>query len=281
MNAGRILNLGTPLVDWITLTSYSEVFSEYWTHLSDKAARESDVVVTQRMQYVGKSYDTGRGALFLGEAVQRGRRHWMIQVSDEMADEYIAHTLYSIRYHDANCTRVDMQITEVEPEYWSQFDFLTRMKGIGGIVEWRESESEGRRWQTVYIGSRTSDRFVRVYQKETDARERLLRFEVEVKSARAMAVMRRIAEGHTVRQLLLAETQRVNDQKVREIFEPALVGVLPVGAVVKRRSSAARQELWLRNVALPALRRYANSAEHSELLIREFREVLEHGTYKR
>jgi hypothetical protein len=90
---------------------------------------------------------------------------------------YLSQNLTSlVRY-----TRIDLQITIPLPEWHSARALKDHMGAGGAMVELIEGKSG---LDTVYIGSRESAHFWRVYVKEDENKRRFLRFEVEIKHDR-------------------------------------------------------------------------------------------------
>jgi hypothetical protein len=129
------------------------------------------------MQYTGRSYIHGG---FVGQAMQDGRLHTFCKVSGRMADPilyYLSQNLTSlVRY-----TRVDLQITIPLPDWHSARILKDYMEASNHLAELIEGKAG---LDTVYIGSRKSSHFWRIYVKESENKDRFLRFEVEIKHDR-------------------------------------------------------------------------------------------------
>ena len=261
-----MLTLYSPLVDWITMTSFHEYFWGYWQSV---AARKSDDDREQsRIGYRGVGISTGEGSLFVGQGNQKGRDHYIMQCGGELANGILGHVAKAYTQYTSRVTVLDLQITIPEPDDWQQKDLLAATMEQGKVSGWVESrDREVGPLQTVYIGSWQSDRMIRVYVKSTAENARLLRFEVHYKGLRADAAARSILlRGVTPRQILVAEVQR-NGIKNLSPFEKALGKATPHHVRVRQKSSLARTEGWIRKTVIPALNRYANNkaADHSVL----------------
>lgn len=261
-----MLTLYQPLIDWVTMTSWHEGFWGYWRsiaeHLQKKTREQS------RLNYHGHGVKTGEGTLFVGEGVQKGREHYIMQVGGELSGSVISKVAHAYESYSSRVTVIDLQITIPHPDDWKQESLLYNILSTGRIAGWAESQDrKAGRLQTVYIGSWQSDRLIRVYVKLTEGDEKLLRFEVHYKGLRADAAARAIMfDGVTVRQILIAEVQR-NGSDYLEPFEAALGNGAPYHVRVKQRSSLSKTENWIRTTVIPALNRYANNSSADDSLI--------------
>lgn len=278
----NMLTLYRPLIDWITLTSFHEGFPSYWM---TKVWTYEQVIGQQtdqrRLNYYGDAADTGTGTIYIGTGLQKERTHYMMQIGGESANDNMHEVYHSIDAYQAKVTTIDLQITVPKPQKWSQFDFLARMHDNGRIVGWHESrDKKAGEMESVYMGSWDSLRFSKVYVKLTAGNEKLLRYEVRYKRDMAQEVINLMKSGRaTLSQLLKSELMRSGDMDLRNLFEGCLSGIVPIGVKVKQTSSRTKQREWLLNVALPALKKYVNSKDSSPMVIRQFLDVLEYGSW--
>jgi hypothetical protein len=261
-----MLTLYQPLIDWVTMTSWHEEFWSYWRRVSETL--KHDTREQSRINYHGIGVKTGEGTLFVGQGVQKGREHYIMQAGGELSDSVMSKVARAYNTYAARVTVIDLQITIPFPEGWKQSDLLSRVLETGRIAGWAESEDrKAGRLQTVYIGSWQSDRLIRVYVKLTEGDEKLLRFEVHYKALRADAAARAIMyDGVTARQILIAEVQRHGSAHL-EPFEIALGNGAPHHVRVKQRSSLSKTENWIRTTVIPALNRYSNNKSADMSLI--------------
>jgi len=278
------LTLYKAIFDWFTVTSFDERFGELWQSHGEHLRGVREVSTGQRrINYRGRSWETDRGVMYVGYGEQRERPHWMVQIGGELADEFLQSVIYCLANYQANVTRADIQITVPEPKGWSQFDLLTRLHNRGKLVKFDESvDRRAGRLETVYIGSRASLSFMRVYVKTTVADERLLRLEIETKRDKAEAIISLLESGRaTQSQYMLSQVQRLPDIKLRKIYESPLAGLIPHDTKVQTRSSNAKRREWLMHVCLPAFKKYINAKDSSPVVAEEFLKAIEYGSWHR
>lgn len=185
---------------------------------------------------------------------------FMLRVSGAGAN--VAATLWG---EDVNITRLDVQATLRSAEDipgWGQvslFQAETEQKKYprrGGYPHMILIDGRGR-GDSVLVGSRTSDRYGRMYDKaresEDPAYERCWRYEIEFKGAMAVAAMRHIAGSEDRRQasgvLALAE--------FREWRFPVPAVEMPEGTrtyVPAPYSDNERRLAWLKRQVEPTIR---------------------------
>ena len=196
--------LNNPMFDWLTLTTFEidSALKMRYLHAYDSYTPAS------RLQYKGVQ---GEG-VFFGEATQGGRQHWMFQASGEMADYVFMGYPRDFGPYDWNVTRCDLQVTIPIPPRFSSRDLYDDLQIWDGPGKPRISQllQSGDGNDTVYVGSRSSDRFTRIYVKPIDGGLKALRFECEYKGEHAHRVFqdciaeprnRRFILGYEVRSL--------------------------------------------------------------------------------
>lgn len=199
------MHLNIARCDYLTLTTFKNGDS-FISSIADlypiQYAKEA-----KRGGYQGHEWD----GLFVGVGKQRRKAHFILRASGEGSDT----VMWRTRDLNCRCTRIDLQVTVWMPEKYEArklYDILkssdTIWPGRRLVPELRES---GDGLDTVYIGSRTSDRFARVYIKpDTRGEPAYLRFEMEFKGAMAQAVRNAIVEKHgTVKHILRSELNRL------------------------------------------------------------------------
>lgn len=123
---------------------------------------------------------------FVGVGEQSGKRHVVVQVSGSEANQ-LAHFMFDdLAFY---CTRLDVQRTIKKPPHST----LRRIRKATEtenctLIESREND-------TLYVGSRASELFTRLYEKPLD--EMYLRLEFELKGARARQAWQAIVHGKT------------------------------------------------------------------------------------
>jgi hypothetical protein len=251
------LILDAPLIDWLTLTSYDTLFLDFWEQKLRDVSRET--FERKALQYVGRVGEHMGGTLFVGEAVQKGRRHFMVRISGYAADDLKEYAYKFVRSGSCDVTRIDLQITHEVSSQWSQWDLLNRMKRRGFSTGWVESKQNGKGYETVYIGSRQSERFTRVYIKSADD-PRLLRFETEFKGLRAGKVARLLAKGERLGDFLRHEVEKTKDNKgLILMLSGVLAGYSAQSPRVVPDKSLDKTAQWLMRSCLPAFIRVVNA----------------------
>lgn len=136
------------------------------------------------LQYSGHKND----GLFFGTGKQGKKSHYIFQVSGGLAQTVLDDpTIAVLLSNDAwYCTRIDIQRTNPLPEWWNVRDIADSLRQDSVNCSFVESDTG----TTLYIGSRTSEKFIRIYTKQLD--KAYLRFEYEIKGDLARAIYRNI-----------------------------------------------------------------------------------------
>ena len=249
--------INTGLIDWITLTTFSGEIYRKW-HDTIFSTQNQKAEVAKRMQYRGVVVD----GVFLGQAVQQGRRHAMLQCSGERADEVFPFLHYD---GDVKCTRIDLQVTIDLPMNYDAralYDGIKEWQAVGKPRAVSLVES-GDGLDTVYIGSRQSDRFTRIYVKPLADGARVIRFETEFKGQHASHVVQLlIADPNNLAKLLAGEVDALPELKfgLSERFLAAL-GYNTLRSRPKRKDALTGGLRWLMHQVDPAILRLMNDHE--------------------
>lgn len=269
--------LDTPLVDWLTLTtfdtglfqssrySWQSSRARYHRLIASKRKSNSSLMKVKKakvLQYDGQDID----GVFWGAAMQAGRDHFMVRSSGETSH-------YLAMEHGAllsmNCTRIDLQMTVDLPVGYSALGLREELVA----AKW----NNGRRpkvtcilgdngLDTVYVGSRTSDRYLRCYVKETDE-GRVLRYEIETKGDLALSIWHRMGSLNvgTVAAQALADSYARIPEDGRNGWLSCFAGLKEYGdrSFVGSRvvTEASRTMQWLQESVLPAVARLASDHE--------------------
>jgi len=130
-----------------------------------------------------------REQFFLGTGYQNKRRHSIINISGFMADRNWTNLATIPTYYG---TRIDIQITIPEPKDiclpWI-YDCLGQLGVKCSIIQSELND-------TLYIGARTSDVFIRLYEKPLEKMH--LRLEFEFKGKVAKGIWRALQSQNTV-----------------------------------------------------------------------------------
>jgi hypothetical protein len=134
----------------------------------------NDQVITKPghwLQYHGRRSDDG--GIFHGQGIQGSRNHHIAHMSGERSDDWADYFMHAEWTDKIYCTRIDLQVTIEEPKEHDGLELYEKVhRKVKSIVR-----SPG--VTTVYVGARSSQLFIRVYEKVLD--ERFLRCEFELK----------------------------------------------------------------------------------------------------
>jgi len=125
---------------------------------------------------------------FMGTGEQNGRRHHVVSASGGLAERMRKSLM---RLDGFYATRLDIQITVEEPGW---VDLAKLHKSLGRKRTTLISSEEN---DTLYFGSRESDKFARLYEKPL-GEKMFLRLEFELKGKMAAGSWNAILAGETV-----------------------------------------------------------------------------------
>lgn len=246
-------------VDWLTITTYEEhEFRDSAHTIISAFVKHKQVREAAFPRYRG--YTDGHIYWMVGE--QKNKPHYMIQAQGDIADRAI---MGAVGW-DGNCSRIDLQYTVPLPENYLAREFADRLRGVEKWP-WRKRKVDLRDNQdgldTIYIGSRESDKFIRIYVKESEYDGRFLRVEVEFKGDYAKEAFYGAQKSRLQMQRIFAgELARLPpEQPLMAIAEQ--IAIDGAAAVEKRktvpdRSGAMR---WVRRQVMPAIQRLLNDHE--------------------
>lgn len=126
------------------------------------------------LQYLGWRKE----GLFIGRGMQGNKAHTILNISGHLSQEWYKHFL---RLDGWYCTRIDIQRTIKSP--LSSDESLSLIRDDCNTKKLTLIESEEN--DTLYLGSRTADKFTRLYEKILD--QTYLRLEFELKGFRSRA----------------------------------------------------------------------------------------------
>lgn len=265
--------VGRVAVDWITLTTYDRMIFNGLVELCESYVDYNTSTSQKRMQYAG----IGGQGFFFGAGKQRGDDHYMLVLSGIQA-AILAPTLATSMFSRlANCTRIDAQLTlpviegarkTGELAYEIRKGLSEGVGGVGrrpGVSVWDNETGTG---DTIYIGSRSSDKFVRIYDKFGDGIQ-FLRYECEFKRGVADRVWSEFVNDEFALHNWLSSTIVQPIRELREFEE--IVAVIEskrtsdVWIEVEPRDNE-RTLRWLRQQVTPAAVRLSMTDMRQELL---------------
>lgn len=268
------ISLNSVDCDWLTITSYNKT-------LIDDACRIADgfrpsFVRSRKLSvgnYKGVLDNYQMGTLFIGDGIQQGRTHCMLQISSRLASLALPYIMGMCERY-ARCTRFDIQSTVRQPVWWCQWEFLhwARSQGIG--VGFYTSSDGEKNLETVYLGSRKSDKFSRVYQKRLGS-GLALRFETQYSKDRANMLMSKVNErGSDVLWDVLSTEHKKHSHRKLGMVMPHLRSAeqkLEKVVVSVKGTSSDKTDDWLISRVLPTLlKRVSTGDEGSKELFRHY-----------
>lgn len=162
-----------------------------------------------------------------------------------------------------NCSRLDLQVTARwsgglpvhEVQWWQEARSGAEDANHNGLVAMVRDNRGG--W-TLYIGSRTSPRFARLYNKEAESKKeeyrKCLRWEVEYKGEAANQVLRALTGAQSAEPLIRATVR--SHYEDRGVTVPWKANGPCVGAsIVARPTDNAIRLRWLKLQVAPSLAR--------------------------
>lgn len=221
------------------------------------------------LQYHGNRF----GSVGMGSAVQNGEPSYIIDISGETSDDLFERLVYS----DMKMTRLDLQITVPKPKDWDTVEFHFTMEmddwpnGIKRDVQTRLNKGN----DTVYIGDRTSERFIRVYVKESD----YIRFEVEFKGTQAVTAWKMVKNGkrYAMAGVLLHEIASLPYAPVFRPMKGCLLrhSDVEIKVPTQRKTSTNTTKLrWLASL-LPTIERMMNDHDYGNMVTGWFLDLVE------
>lgn len=182
-------------VDWLTLTTYSlEAFNElYYIHTGE----HDQTGIKEKGAFRNYRGVVAAGALWAsgkqGQAI-----HYLVKASGARAHDLAVSLASCLSWESFRSSRVDLQVTVP-----GTLDGLSVKRSAESIVATRRMGRPPKitailgDTDTVYIGSRSSERMVRIYQKlgTPDGIPPRVRFEVELKGDLAATALKDMMNG--------------------------------------------------------------------------------------
>jgi len=296
-----MLIMNTPMLDWVTLTTYSRDVMNIWKMNLLGLAGGGGVWIERKrhLQYDGFSITLDAGTAYVGWGEQRVgtggamRKHAILTLSGALSHEIIEwdevrsrgglmRTLYPLEHQEAiNCTRLDLQITCLNKEsliagssHFYMGTVFDEIKKSGKTVSWMESKGTYGQLATVGINARIGDVYHRVYAKPTE-RGDAVRFETEYKNDTAKRVWAAVIEDvKNLGGLVRRQIERAGVSSFGYMFEPVYFyksAKIPPSL----RDGIKNTEVWLLAVVLPSLERVLMESEQRELVAAAFLGALE------
>lgn len=171
-------------IDYIRLASWEfNAYVEIMPFLMD--SWPNDWIRGKWLQYAGWRKE----GLFVGRGMQGNRAHTILNISGSLSQQWYKDF---IRLDGWYCTRIDIQRTIKTPLADDENLSLVRDDCETKKTTLIESEEN----DTLYLGSRTADKFTRLYEKILD--QTYLRLEFELKGFRSRATWDAIRSGEEI-----------------------------------------------------------------------------------
>ena len=236
--------------DWITMTTFEELQSLKMKIISSTLG---DCMHPQNInQYQGIRYVNG----FFGMGIQDGKDNSMLTVEGWEADRVVR----EFNLKGCNVPRVDVQLTIKKPndyDYAGTKAFLKDHVRYNPEVRGWDSSKGG---STIYIGSATSAKQVRLYEKGDDFE--CLRYEVQLRDAKAKSW----AEHASVsgvddanRRALTDSMQFISEGCVVDLFKKMINNKTVLHPIVKVQNDTNKRR-WLKS-SVKSMASYAKESE--------------------
>lgn len=202
-----------PSLDWVTATTNH--FRKYQVTAWEVTPGDQSGKRGKWLQYKGDQYE----GIFHGQAQQGSKTSYLLKITGGKADSLGEVVLKN----EMKVTRLDIQLTVALPDWFDARELHDEMALGVWPGQWRTvSMIQNGGNDTVYIGHRSSDRFIRIYVKETS----YIRFEVEFKAERAVRAAKMIAEGGDIVKgaILSAEMDKLPSAAILDVFQRYLAG---------------------------------------------------------
>ena len=246
------MQINYPQIDWLTFTSWDIndfICWTYWLKKQSGEIREGKIKM-----YSGFWVDSS----FVGQGLQGNKNHYIARVSGEFSNS-VYHDLWS---QNVKATRIDVQITKKIPDNYSARKFIDSLRsGDWGTYE-RDLQlienSDG--LDTVYIGSKKSDRFARVYVKNS-LEGKFLRFEIEYKGDWANTISQSFHDDQYVLSSVLFDfinSIPLDSEGVLQEFLDLISDVKSGISIPRRVISEESTYTWLIEQVSPVIWRYLN-----------------------
>lgn len=243
-------------VDFLTLTTFNPVLNGILRETFFQFMK-SPIKSGKKMQYdTMTSYDKN---ISYGFSYQRNKEgewleHNALWVSGSLADK-----VYNLlKEYEFNCTRIDLACTV----FTNNVDYVGLYNELVKYVNAKLIQSPS---PTLYVGSRVSDRYIRIYPHIYENNVANDRFEVEYKGKRAKLVFS-TPDNH--QGYLLAEIYRLTkylDNEELSVFESELTGHTPRNCQIARKDKSRDIAFYLKVVA-PYLRRIIENPDFREVI---------------
>lgn len=255
-------------VDFLTVTTTDEAAKRNLLDIFNRGAAQAERLGDRRKKMGFQGFQGFQsGPWFYG----RRDELWLLRIKGGIAHD----VFHDLPWPALNCSRIDVQITLELPKYEQDLArtaaearaLYAREKNIKltPVQDLRGLYGSG---QTLYIGSRESPRFGRIYDKDQQSQEEIYkncwRWEVEYKKICAPLVVEWLRQEPDLR---IAAMQSVIGQ-YGEWGLPLNLGVtgrLIAGSIGRRDYDSERSMKWLREQVAPTIERLLGTVDQETI----------------
>lgn len=265
-------------LDYLTVTTFDrDTFQQVINSVTYPKQRNKDAEAMRIRGYEGQVLKFENGTLFWGFGLQQNTHHHMVIASGGIADTFGFALSELVGLGQYNVSRIDIQHTIKLPEWYSARSCVDALRG--GQFKGRQRnvtmiDNYGN--DTVYIGSRASDSFTRLYVKDSV----WLRLEYEYKRDYATDAWSKVRNhGDKAKQgILYGELLKLPECPIVNLFKEHIRTDDPSAPKSEKVISTPNTTyLWLKRQVEPAVIRMLNSHESREATIDLLRSWIESG----
>ena len=251
-----------PALDYITVTDYTGNLAKLAWGLARYQHREDESI----MSYQGGRWYWVDGSMFCGVGLQSDLYHCMVQVTGSLADKFghsLLNQIFPLGKGRSNCSRVDLQYTERGMmDLQALANRLTSNDDFRRQVVTTTTHQGGRPGTTLYIGSPSSDKRIRIYHKDLD----YTRFEIQFRRQYAVSFVEKgymAGLGRELKQIIAAylwgELEMINDRELGVFFSSVNRWADGETAVPQtaRTDGESDTKKWIKSQVMPSLLRQA------------------------
>lgn len=264
MSLGEII-INKVQIDWITGTTFD---AELWRDTVKQL--QGHVNESPRPDNRGGYRGSSGESIWYGQGTQQEQEHFMIVASGAGSPAAFPDIASRLKV-----TRLDIQVTIELPDWYKSRALVDTLRygkwpGRRRVIPMRE---DGKGGTTVYIGSPTSDKMIRIYVKG----EYYLRYEIQYRRGYAEDAARHCLIGgqNAMSAILATELTKLPPHPVFERFGEFCKGTQVVAAYKANPEMVARLK-WL-STLLPGLQRMANDHDYGDTVRGWFHDIIENS----
>jgi hypothetical protein len=276
------------MVDWLRVKSFRPKMDlsilslfgyDYQGYTADEVWETG-----KQQQYFGVRGAFDGGTVWGGSALQPMggsgpmMPHHMVDITGGLADYKLDEVASVVDTEHDKIGRIDLQVTIEKPGWWNQRTFFQQLQNMGLNVGWPtpSHDKDIGEMATVYIGSRKSSRFARIYVKKSGDGVPLLRFEFEYKLARANQVGNRVMrDRESAWRILWADLRDIRHPWIERALSAIFEGVEGEPVVVGMHRPDDKGKNWLIGLVLPTFERFINDHDDGREVAGMFQQAID------